>query len=256
MVLMRLERYVGLGLLAAGVAVASLAAAPATAFAQDAAAVHDVPATPTAQAAPPSTDLPRVTVTAPYTTAHGGYVISSDFRVDPRMPTVVFPAQALVKDDILSIKPVHLNDDEYLVLQECAVADCSQASLVRVWNSLGATGSVRLSESRIWIQHENKYFIWMRKLPEIALNACGTCGTHFTQFDGLSPPMTLYPTGELARQFRNGLADVADAEPIPVESQSHEGSEFVIRFKGGSVVRIKRMHAVAGSESPAPPAGP
>jgi hypothetical protein len=44
--------------------------------------------------------LPGVTVTAPYTKSYGGYVISGNFRVDPRMPQVVFPAEAMVKDDI------------------------------------------------------------------------------------------------------------------------------------------------------------
>src|SRR6185312_13751299 len=81
------------------------------------------------------TNLPGITVTAPYTSMHGGYLISGDFKVDPRMPQVVFPAQALVKDDILSVQPIHLADDEYLVLQECATADCSQAAIVRVWDA-------------------------------------------------------------------------------------------------------------------------
>src|SRR6185312_10427589 len=61
------------------------------------------------------TNLPGITVTAPYTSTHGGYLMSGDFKVDPRMPQVVFPAQALVKDDILSVQPIHLADDEYLV---------------------------------------------------------------------------------------------------------------------------------------------
>src|SRR6185312_7055370 len=65
-----------------------------------------------------TTTLPRITVIAPYTEYHGGYLISGDFKVDPRMPYVVFPALALVKDDILSVRPLRLNDDEYLVLQE------------------------------------------------------------------------------------------------------------------------------------------
>ena len=83
------------------------------------------------------TTLPAVKVTAPaYSSQHGGYLISGDFKVDPRMPAVVFPAQALVKDDILSIEPIRLQDNEYLVLQECASADCHQASLVRFWKSV------------------------------------------------------------------------------------------------------------------------
>ena len=65
------------------------------------------------------TDLPGVKVTAPlYSSQHGGYLISGDFKVDPRMSSVVFPAQALAQGDILSIEPTSLQDDEYLVLQE------------------------------------------------------------------------------------------------------------------------------------------
>jgi len=123
-----------------------------------------------------TTTLPGITVTAPYTEHHGGYVISGDFKVDPRMPYVVFPALALVKDDILSVRPLRLNDDEYLVLQECAVADCSQAHLVRVWGYAGALTPVSNSDYRIWIRHENKYFIWLMRLPAIS--------TGFAQFFG------------------------------------------------------------------------
>ena len=58
--------------------------------------------------------------------------ISGNFKVDPRMPYLAFPALALVKDDILSVQPIRLNDSEYLVLQECAAPDCSRAHVVRV----------------------------------------------------------------------------------------------------------------------------
>ncbi|HJU08849.1 MAG TPA: hypothetical protein VJ727_10265, partial [Rhodanobacteraceae bacterium] len=55
------------------------------------------------------TTLPDITVIgSPYIEHHGGYVISGDFKVDPRMPYVVFPANALVKDDILSVQPIRL----------------------------------------------------------------------------------------------------------------------------------------------------
>ena len=223
--------------LAVGAAAFWMAASPVAATAQDAAANSST------QQTPRSTDLPRVTVTAPYTTVRGGYVISSDFRVDPRMPSVVFPAQALQQDDILSIRPVHLNPDEYLVLQECAQADCAQAANVRVWNSAGAVNTyVGANSERIWIKHENKYFIFLKRLP-LVTGACGGCGDSFTSFEPLSPPMTLYPSGQAARMMQAKLAEHADDPAIPVESQTHEESEYVVRFEGGSTVRIKRMHA-------------
>jgi hypothetical protein len=190
------------------------------------------------------TNLPGVTVTAPaYTRQHGGYIVSGDFKVDQRMPFVVFPAQALVKDDILSIQPVNLNDDEYLVLQECASADCSQARVVRVWSAGGATGWVHNSENRIWIRHENKYFIWLKRLPQVSFSSCDFCGTRFTSFDPVSPPLTLIPEGELAAHHQAELAAAGKTDPVRVAAQVHEGATYVVTFVGGSKVRIKRMHA-------------
>jgi len=190
------------------------------------------------------TNLPGITVTAPYTTEHGGYLISGDFKVDPRMPSVVFPAQPLVKDDILSIQPLRLADNEYLVLQECARTDCSESHIVRVWNADGATDPAGNSEDRIWIKHENKYFIWLKRLPwQASAMSCGQCGNRFSSFRQMSPPLILIPVGALAAYNRKALLAAETAAPVPVESQKHEGSTFVVTFKGGSTVRIKRMHA-------------
>jgi hypothetical protein len=179
--------------------------------------------------------LPRITVTAsPYTKRHGGYVISGNFRVDPRMSYVVFPARALVKDDILSVRPIHLDDNEYLVLQECASTDCSRAHLVRVWGANGALTPVANNDFRVWITHENKYFIWLMRLPEI-----GPGG--FTQFSTMGPPLTLVPVGMAAAFHRVELQDDERSHPIPVKSYRHEGATFVVTFASGSMVRIKRM---------------
>lgn len=195
-----------------------------------------------ASSSDPAKDLPGMTVTAPYTRNYGGYVISGDFKVDPRMPTVVFPTKALVKGDILSVRPMHLNDDEYLVLQECAVADCRTAHLVRVWSAGGGLGAVQNSEMRVRIKHENKYFIWMQRLPEMPFSDCEWCNTRFTRFRPFSPPMTLEPIGQLAA-FHQTELNASKHPPLPVQSQTHEGSTFVVTYRGGSTVRIQRMHA-------------
>lgn len=191
------------------------------------------------------TNLPGVTVTAPaYARQYGGYLISGDFKVDQRMPFVVFPAQALVKGDILSVRPINLNEDEYLVLQECASADCSKARIVRVWNAGGATGWVHNSENRVRISHENKYFIWLKRLPQVSFSSCNFCDSRFTSFDPVSPPLTLIPEGELAAHHAAELAAAEKADPVRVASQVHEGATYVVTFVGGSKVRIQRMHAV------------
>ena len=200
------------------------------------------------------TTLPAVKVTAPeYSSQHGGYLISGDFKVDPRMPSVVFPAQALVKDDILSIEPIHLQDDEYLVLQECASADCHEASIVRFWNS-DDIGGADTRRNRVWITHENKYFIWLKRLPEVSGVSCGQgwfkfepnttkCGGHFTSFEQISPPLMLIPNGDLAAYHQDAVQKAVLADPVNVAQQTHEGSTYVVTYEGGSTVRIRRMHA-------------
>ncbi|OOG64773.1 hypothetical protein B0E46_05015 [Rhodanobacter sp. B04] len=200
------------------------------------------------------TTLPAVKVTAPeYSSQHGGYLISGDFKVDPRMPSVVFPAQALVKDDILSIEPIHLQDDEYLVLQECATADCHEASIVRFWNS-NDIGGDDTRRNRVWITHENKYFIWLKRLPEVSGASCGQdwlrfepdttkCGGHFTSFQQISPPLVLIPNGDLAAYHQDAVQKAVGADPVKVAQQTHEGSTYVVTYEGGSMVRIRRMHA-------------
>ncbi|WP_213949807.1 hypothetical protein [Luteibacter sp. dw_328] len=191
-------------------------------------------------------NLPGVTVTADaYTESHGGYLISGDFKVDPRMPGVVFPASALVEGDVLSIEPQYLNGNDYVVLQECASADCSDTRIVRVWSSIAGHPVGGGNDRRIIIPHENKYWIWAKRLPEISHPDCDTCATHFTSFKRIGPPMTITPTGEEARYHQGELEAAAGADPLPVTKQEHEGSTFVITFAGGSTVRIRRMHAAA-----------
>ncbi|APG03311.1 hypothetical protein BJI69_04895 [Luteibacter rhizovicinus DSM 16549] len=199
------------------------------------------------QATPPSgVELPRVTVTADaYTESHGGYLVSGDFRTDPRMPGVVFPATALVEGDVLSIEPQYLNGNDYVVLQECASDDCSTSRIVRVWSSVEGHPIGGRNDRRILIPHENKYWIWAKRLPEISHPDCDTCATHFTSFVRLGPPMTITPNGEEVRYHRSELEAAASADPLPVTKQEHEGSTFVITFAGGSTVRIRRMHAAA-----------
>ena len=169
------------------------------------------------------------------------------------MPSVVYPAQALVKDDILSIEPVHLQDNEYLVLQECASADCHEASIVRYWNADNIGGD-DTRRNRVWITHENKYFIWLKRLPEVSGQSCGQgwfksetrttkCGSHFTTFQQISPPLMLIPTGELAAYHQDALKQAVQTDPEPVIGQTHEGSTYVVTYEGGSTVRVRRMHA-------------
>ncbi|MEW9624019.1 hypothetical protein [Rhodanobacter geophilus] len=209
-------------------------------------------------AASAQTELPAVKVTAPsFSSQRGGYLISGDFKVDPRMPSVVFPAQALVKGDILSIEPISLQDNEYLVLQECASADCHEASIVRFWTADNIGGD-DARYNRVRITHENKYFIWLKRLPEVSGQSCGQgwfkfsndtteCGSHFTSFQQISPPLTLIPNGDLAAFHQEALQKAMRSDPVRVRQQAHEGSTYVVTYDGGSIARIQRMHATRGN---------
>jgi hypothetical protein len=186
------------------------------------------------------TVLPDVNVRAPkWEERHGGYLISSNFEVDPKMSAVVYPAEAFQKDDILSVRLTQMKDDEYFVLQECISLDCTQAQILRVWNAYGALGITAHQSDRVWIPHEGKFFMWMQRFP-----MSGFRTGPFTGFEPLSPPLVLNPTGT-AEQFR--AVDVKAAQergPVKVLSSTHDGSSFVLRFEGGTSILIQRMHAI------------
>jgi hypothetical protein len=56
--------------------------------------------------------------------------------------------------------------------------------------------------------------------------------------------MTLFPTGPVAAFGKQALLAAENANPVPVEHQEHEGSTFIVTFRGGSAVRIRHMHAL------------
>jgi len=188
---------------------------------------------------PAQTTLPDVNVTAPkWEERHGGYLISGNFDVDPKMSAVIYPAEAFNKDDILSVRLTQMKDDEYFVLQECISADCAQAHILRVWNAFGALGVTAQKEDRVWIPHEGKFFMWMQRFP-----MSGFRGGPFTGFEPLSAPLVLNPTGTPG-QFR--ACDVKAAQergPVKVASSVHEGSTFILHFESGTAVLMQRMHA-------------
>lgn len=183
--------------------------------------------------------LPDVPVRAPkWETHHGGYVVSSNFEVDPRMAAVVYPAEPLRKDDILSVHFTHMDRDDYFVLQECATLDCTQARILRVWNADGPVGVTAHQAERVWIPHEGKFFMWMQRFPMSGFSA-----GPFTGFEVSSPPLVLKPTGT-PDQFQ--ATDVAAAQqrgPVKVAYSRHDGASFLLRFEGGTTVLIQRMHA-------------
>lgn len=183
------------------------------------------------------TTLPNVDVTAPYTQLHGGYVVSSNFALDPKMSAVIYPKEAFQKDDIVWVKTQNMKDDEYFVLQECSSADCTMGHVLRVWSKSGALGANYHDPYRVFIPHEGKFFMWMQRFP-----AVGSQST-FTGFEAFSPPLVLNPTGT-ADQFH--AIDVQAAQekgPEKVTSVAHDGMDFVIHYESGTALFVQRMHS-------------
>ncbi|MEP6482989.1 MAG: hypothetical protein ABJB01_00980 [Rudaea sp.] len=185
------------------------------------------------------TVLPSIDVTAPRWEAHhGGYVISSNFTLDPKLSAVVFPAEPLKQGDIVFVKTQNLKDDEYFVLQECSSADCTMGHILRVWKRSGAIGVTAHDLNRVSIPHEGKFFMWMQRFP-MSSNAYGS----FTGYDAFSPPLVLNPAGA-AEQFQ--ASDVKAAQergPEKVTDVEHDGMDFLIRYESGTTVFVQRMHA-------------
>ncbi|HEX7915287.1 hypothetical protein [Rudaea sp.] len=186
------------------------------------------------------TTLPQVDVVGPkWETRRGGYVISSNFNVDPKMSAVIYPAEPFQKGDIFDFRTVRMSDDEYFVLQECASADCTQGHILQVWTKGGAL--MRESghdPNRFWIPHEGKIFMFMQRFP-----ISGSRDRTFSGYEPYSPPLVLNPLGT-PEQFRT--CDVKAAQekgPLKVIASEHDGSQMKLRFEGGAAVFIQRMRA-------------
>jgi hypothetical protein len=188
------------------------------------------------------TVLPGVDVRAPkWEERHGGYLVSGNFSVDPKMSAVVYPAEPFRKDDVLSVRLTQMKDDEYFILQECVSPDCTQAEIVRAWNVHGALGAtVAHSEYRLFIPHEGKYFMWMQRIP---MRGFGAAIGPFTGYERFSPPLVFNPTGSAEQVHAVNLKAAQEAGPVKVLSTEHEGAMFITRYEGGTSVLIQRMHA-------------
>lgn len=186
------------------------------------------------------TVLPGVDVRAPrWETRHGGYVISSNFEIDPKMSAVIYPAEPFKAGDILDFRTLRMGDDEYFVLQECSAADCTQASVLRVWTKEGALDTVH-DPNRVSIPHAGKYFMWLQRFP-----MSGSRDRTFAGYKRFSPPLVLEPMGT-PEQYR--ACDVKAAQergPTRVVSSEHDGSQLKLRFESGATVFIQRMRTAA-----------
>jgi hypothetical protein len=174
--------------------------------------------------------------TPSFATQTAGYEISNAFAIDPQNHSVVSPPEGARAGDLLWIRPLRLNADEYLVLQRCRSADCSDAQVVRAWNAYGAMGPLPILSNKVRVEAGATYMIWMQR---IAIKGGGT----FPQFQSASPPLAFSPSGP-DRLF--AAADLEGARrrgPTPIAKVNQEGRSFVATFQGGSVVRMQMLRA-------------
>ncbi|MGH8305846.1 MAG: hypothetical protein ACRETG_09570, partial [Steroidobacteraceae bacterium] len=117
----------------------------------------------------------------------GGYLVFSDFTVDAEKHVISPPATARA-GDLLQIRPLRLNDDEYLILQKCTSADCTKAEVVRAWNSGGYMGPYPVLSDKIPIKAGAKYMLWMQRVPTRGVE-------NFSLYQRDSPPLVFTPAG-------------------------------------------------------------
>src|ERR1700688_243963 len=95
----------------------------------------------------------------------GGYLVSSAFSEDADRPGVIQPPAGLSAGDLLWIRPLRLNSDEYLILQKCMDAECSKARVVSAWNAYGYMGPYPVLSNKVSVQAGVRYMLWMQRVP-------------------------------------------------------------------------------------------
>jgi hypothetical protein len=164
------------------------------------------------------------------------YKISNAFTIDSQNHSVVSPPQGARAGDLLWIRPLRLNADEYLVLQRCRSADCSDAQVMRAWNAYGVMGPLPILSNKVRMQADATYMIWMQR---IAIKGGGT----FPAFQRDSAPFIFAPSGPDELFAAADLTGARQRGPTPIAKSRHEGHSFVATFQGGSVVRMQMLRA-------------
>ncbi|HLJ37722.1 MAG TPA: hypothetical protein VKT54_04855 [Steroidobacteraceae bacterium] len=175
----------------------------------------------------------------------GGSLISAAFSVDAQRHAVISPPQCPGGEELLWIRPLRLNPDEYLILQKCASADCSKAEVVRAWNSNGTMGPYPVLTPKIPIDAGARYLLWMARVA--------VSGNHtFREIEREGRPLVFLPFGSLLElPWAREALEAANARgPTPVQRSTEKGSAYVATFQGGSSVWMRAMRRQARSPEP------
>ncbi len=174
----------------------------------------------------------------------GGSLISVAFSVDAERHAVISPPRCAGGEEVLWIKPLRLNPDEYLILQKCASADCSKAEVVRAWNSYGHMGPYPVLTPKIPLESGVRYLLWMQRVP--------VPGNHtFHQIEREGRPLVFAPFGSVLDLpwAREALDAAVLRGPTPVERSAQKDSAYVATFQGGSSVWMRAMRTQDRSHS-------
>jgi hypothetical protein len=172
--------------------------------------------------------------TAPFSKEYGGYLVSTDFSVDGKDHTVISLPVGARPGDLLSIRPLRLNNDEYLILQTCKLPGCTEAQVVRAWNASGHMGPDLVTSNKIPIARDTTYMLWMQRISTKG-------GNSFSLYERNSPALVFIPAGSAEIFEASDLAGARQRGPTPVDRSSQESGVFTAKFEGGSVVRMKLL---------------
>ncbi len=175
----------------------------------------------------------------------GGYLTSSDFRVDPDRPGVILLPAAVVAGDLLRIRPLHIYSDEYLILQKCPDAACSRAQVVRAWNAYGYMGPLPVLTNTVRVEAGASYLLWLQRVP-----TAGNGSFKLIQPD--APPLQFMPAGSPELFHVADLKAAQEHGPVHIKKATQERAHFVVTFERGSVVQMQALRAPQSSAANAP----
>lgn len=168
-----------------------------------------------------------------FSAVQGGYQVSTAFSVVGEHHAVIVPPKCLRAGDLLSIRPLRLNADEYLVLQKCKQSGCE---VVRAWNSGGYMGPYPVLTNKTVIEAGELYLLWMQQVPIPGIGS-------FRLISRSGPPLVFEPIGRLTAfpYAQRALQAAKKRGPEKITKTARQGAAFVATFRGGSVVRMQAL---------------
>jgi hypothetical protein len=179
---------------------------------------------------------------APFSYQYGGYWVSTDFTVDSKDHTVISLPIGARPGDLLSIRPLRLNNDEYLILQKCKLPGCTDAQVVRAWNAAGHMGPDPVTSNKIPIARDTIYMLWMQRISTKG-------GNSFSLYERNSPALVFIPAGSPEIFQASDLAGARKHGPTRIDRSSQGSGVFTAKFEGGSVVRMKMLRRAEKSDA-------